>query len=1017
MRTTLVILLVALSLIPLTNLVSPPATGANIIVEISRFDNGKPEVTVDFVGATVDSTYGLSLQTGLYVDEVRMKISSVAQPPGSKDYPTGVSIDFGGDKALEWAWKGPAVGALGRQSVFLNNRPAMNASVPYTGGYNDSVGFRLPKTATVRSATLNVSTGGQQGTEGKLLLLMGEYPWGNYYNDVVNKLQAFPSFTKVDTFDAYSKTPTWDDIKDYRYILTWTMAWYGYGYKDTTGVGNLLADFVDAGGSLVTAEGCSDGSSYSPGGRFAKEGYAAIPIGSGYHSYSSHSLGDVPDPNDPVMKGVSSLSDYYWTPNQKNPPAGGSVIAYWNDGHLLAARNTVSGTDTIGLGFYPVSTNYHYAGWDYYTNGAQLMANALLNGGRKPVTVAVDLLNDGTEEFNRTNFLGDYTIPDFSTALNSFIARSPVSYSDAYGNDYVDIPINMSSPKSGFLSFNRLDVRYDYTTAIDANPVSGNLTMAVSDLQPSVLGEENNTIPMYISSTSSGKLKLHDLYVRMTPPAHSPRVDSFYPAQRTVINEHSTLELGVNATDIYGNPMTYAWFRDGEPVSGASQNRLSTDFGYEAAGNHTIMARIANGISEKTHTDLTWQIVVLNLNRPPEITSSLPAGDVSMNENATQRFEVDVSDPDSGDGVTYSWFTDGRKVDGATGDNFTYAPGFFDSGAHTVKAVVADTAGASDTRTWQVAVVDVNLPPLITDWTPKEDPRIPEMQGVTFGVTASDPDKDDRVTVNWFFDDVMVFVGNPFTFVSDYRSAGVHKVRAQASDGDALDQHAWTLTVDNVNRLPQATIDSPKDSSESMEGQALLFSARSSSDPDNETLSFIWKEGGVNVSDQMEFERAFPPGIHTLTLEVRDQSGGKATSTVRFRVRFIEMSVAVGLDRLDLQAGDKVEVVLTMSNVGDTNATDVPVELQVDGRIIGTTTIKDLAAGGVAKAAFLWKATSGPHTLTAKVGEGTWTKEVTVAKAPPPPPAAGIGEFVWPIVIVVMAVGLVGFGAMALRRK
>jgi hypothetical protein len=1010
-------------MIPLGTMFNPQAQGSNIMIETDRFNTGAAEAMVEFQGGGVDSNFGLSVQTGVYIEEVKMKISSVAQPAGSRDYPSNIGVDFGGDRALEWAWQGPGYGPLGRQTMFVNNKPVMNASVPMGGGYNDTTAFRLPKSAIVKSAVVNISAGMKIGTPGKILVLNGANPYYGWATDPVNRLKTFTNdFNTVDRIDANSKTPTWDEIKDYSAILTATEGYYyGMGYRNSDEMGNLLADYVDAGGSLV----CMfmtfyDGTPYRLGGRFYSDGYYAIQPSYSYTS-SSAGIGEIVIPNHPVMANVNSISfSYYgYTYRTYNPTltTGAETISKWGDGYIMAAQKNVGGVDRVDLNMVPFSQYVSYPYLAYYGDGDDLMRNALLYGGRKAIDARVDVLNDKTEEFNRTGYMGNFTLPDFSAALNSYLATAPVSYEDRYGNQFVDVPINVSSPTGGRLSFNSLAITYDYSTSVDENPLNGNLTLAVSDLQSTILGEQNLTIPIFVSSSSSGKLRMFDLYVRVTPPQHKPRIDSFYPALETSVPEASTLDFRVNATDIYRNPMTFTWFDDEERLPGTTSARLSIEYGFEDAGMHTVTCRVANGISEKTFIDLVWQVTVTDVNRPPEIHTFSPAGDVTMEENSTQLFSVAASDPDPGEVLSHSWFLDNKPVAGAEGDNYTYAPGFFDGGLHTIKAVVSDGGGATDFKVWQATVTDINMVPSIQAWSPKQDPRIAETEAVEFSITALDLDKDDRVTITWYIDDAAVFIGNPFNYQSDYKSAGTHVVKAVASDGVGQEAHTWTLTVDNVNRQPFPAIDSPIDQSEYMEGQAIKFSARYTTDPDNETLSFSWKEGGINVSDQMEFERAFPPGLHTLTLEVRDRSGGGASTTVRFRVRFVEISTAIGLDRFEVQAGNRVSIILTMSNIGDANGTDVPVEVSVDGSVIGTTTIKDLRPGGVDKLVYMWKATKGPHTIKAKVGEDTWTKQITVAAAPAPPPSAGIGDYAWTIIIVVIVVALLAFGMMALKKK
>jgi hypothetical protein len=299
-------------MIPLGNIFSPQAQGSNIVVETNRFNNGATDAVVEFQGGGINSDLGLSIQSGLYVDEVRMKISSVAQPAGSKAYPSGIGIDFGGDRALEWAWQAPGAGGLGRQNTFINGKTYMNASIT-GGGYDNSVAFRMPKTAVVRSAKLNVSAGGTVGQQGKILIMPAVYTDYGWDQDPVNKMTAFSSdFSVVDKWDARSKTPTWDDIKDYSAILVYTDGYYGYSFQNAAGLGDLLADYVDAGGSVVCAWWCFlQSGSYYLQGRFNTGSYYVIQPSNSYTS-SSSGVGTIDIPGHPVMNNVTSINFPYW---------------------------------------------------------------------------------------------------------------------------------------------------------------------------------------------------------------------------------------------------------------------------------------------------------------------------------------------------------------------------------------------------------------------------------------------------------------------------------------------------------------------------------------------------------------------------------------------------------------------------------------------------------------------------------------------------------------------------------
>jgi hypothetical protein len=413
-----------------------------------------------------------------------------------------------------------------------------------------------------------------------------------------------------------------------------------------------------------------------------------------------------------------------------------------------------------------------------------------------------------------------------------------------------------------------------------------------------------------------------------------------------------------------------------------------------------------------------WNIVVLNVNRPPGIDGYLPLSDPTIKENETQEFSVTASDPDREDtGLSYAWFLDGKIVPDAAGNNFTYVTDFLSTGDHRVKVVVSDRSNATDSKSWKVTVDFVNRPPVLIGWSPNADLTITETASAEFSVAPADPDKNQTLTVRWYLDDVPVLFGNSFVYATDYNSSGVHFIRATVSDGDLTVSHQFTVTVLNLNRIPVASIDSPADRSEYMNGDIVHFSGKSSYDPDGSPLTYSWKEGGVNVSDQMEFDRAFSPGIHTIVLEVRDGSGGTSSTAVRFRIRYIELSTFVEVDRLDLRSGDRVSVIITTSNTGDAAAANLSLTVTVDGKNIGSSTITGIDAGRAHKETYEWKTTKGVHTITAKIGDQTWSKQVTVEPSPAPPASTGIGDYLWMTVIVVIVIGLVGFGAIALRRK
>ena len=458
--------------------------------------------------------------------------------------------------------------------------------------------------------------------------------------------------------------------------------------------------------------------------------------------------------------------------------------------------------------------------------------------------------------------------------------------------------------------------------------------------------------------------------------------------------------------------MEYQWYFDGEKT-GDGTDRFVANFDFDSAGEHTARIEIQNGLKVASKD---WLITVKNVDRGPIIEQMNPAAESwKVREGGNYTFGIVASDQDN-DPMTYTWVLDGTPMPKANSPNYTYFASFASAGDHKLKVTVSDPYALSESMTWTVQVENVNQAPLITDWYPKDDPKLQETQSWTFGVSASDPD-GQPLTIKWFIDDVEAFGGNPFTYVTDYRSAGIHHVKVVASDGELSAIREWKTTVVNLNRMPNVVIDTPKSMQDFMEGAAIHFSARSSNDPDGDNLSFSWTDSGANISDQSEFDRPFLHGIHTIVLEVSDGLGGVNQSTIRIQVHWVELSLVIGLDRLDVVAGDKVQVIITLTNVGDTNSSaSSKVELMVDGKAVDSGNITAITAGGTTKLQFAWKATKGAHTMTAKIGEQSWNKPVNVAAAPAGEQGISV-DIIVPILIVVVAVGLAAWGYLLLRKK
>jgi uncharacterized repeat protein (TIGR01451 family) len=199
--------------------------------------------------------------------------------------------------------------------------------------------------------------------------------------DVKSKIQA-AGIPQVDTFliTAGNPVPTLADLRKYQAVLVFSDA----GFNSPTNIGNVLADYVDQGGGVVVATFAfaGGGASYAMQGRFVSGGYSAFTTGTVAFASGLTLVKDLPA--HPVLNNVASLnggsSSYHIAPLAIN---GSTLVAHWNNGVPLIAVKEVAAGRSVGLNFYPPSSDVLGGAWLSSTDGGRIMANALLWAGKR----------------------------------------------------------------------------------------------------------------------------------------------------------------------------------------------------------------------------------------------------------------------------------------------------------------------------------------------------------------------------------------------------------------------------------------------------------------------------------------------------------------------------------------------------------------------------------------------------------------------------------------------------------
>jgi uncharacterized repeat protein (TIGR01451 family) len=242
--------------------------------------------------------------------------------------------------------------------------------------------FYLANNAAVTATPVRSLFGG-----GGKVAIFGAAPV-SYNNDVTNKVGSTHLFAQVDGAALTTFTPTLSQLQQYDAVLVYS----DNGFLDNVGLGNALADYVDAGGGVVVATfAFSSSGSLSIQGRLLTGGY--LPFTTAGQSGGNGLTLVKDDPQDPILNGVNlfngGASSYH---NSIAVTAGSKLVAHWSNGQPLVGTRQASAGRVAGLNFYPPSSDAGGSSfWTASTDGARLMANTIAWASAKGGVVPDDL--------------------------------------------------------------------------------------------------------------------------------------------------------------------------------------------------------------------------------------------------------------------------------------------------------------------------------------------------------------------------------------------------------------------------------------------------------------------------------------------------------------------------------------------------------------------------------------------------------------------------------------------------
>jgi pectate lyase len=269
-------------------------------------------------------------------------------------------------------------------------------------------------------------------------------------------------------------------------------------------------------------------------------------------------------------------------------------------------------------------------------------------------------------------------------------------------------------------------------------------------------------------------------------------------------------------------PLSYQWYKDGSPVTGASANTFSLqNVQADAEGSYTVA--VTNGAGS-----ITSNPAVLTVITPPTITTQPASQTVNASQTATFSVAASGTAP-----FNYQWQKNGADIAGATSASFSVSNAQ-DSDAGTYTVVVSNAAGSV---TSAGATLTVITPPSIVTQPASQTANVGS--NVSFTVTASGSSpfsyqwKKDGADISGANSDTLSLSGVQNGDAGTYTVVVSNAAGSVTSDGAAL----TVITPPSISIQPEPqTVNA---------GATAAFSVAANG---TAPLSYQWQKNGADIA-------------------------------------------------------------------------------------------------------------------------------------------------------------------------
>jgi hypothetical protein len=478
-------------------------------------------------------------------------------------------------------------------------------------------------------------------------------------------------------------------------------------------------------------------------------------------------------------------------------------------------------------------------------------------------------------------FSGTDLSRDFGPDLNQLLRSSATSGTDAYNNDYVNVPIQVSCKSAGNITLSKLRIAYSVDTIIPDFTDKLNKYIIAHKADKDAGG--NLSIPIRVASGTPGRLGLNDLFimineaprlVKAIPDVELPE-DSIGPR---LLDLHAYFEDDNNTKDQLKFSIISATNNSFVKVNVVGNRFISADaWGGDANDNWTgevkVVVQAADDSGSKRLSN-PFRIIVNNENDAPVIISQPPANGTGGQEYLYQVVALDGDNDPLIFALTNK--PENMTINGSTG-LLRWVPS--KGGSYNITVTASD---GTLTASQEFTIAVPNRPPRVTNGTV---PTAYVNETYVYAVQAVDDDGDPLSF--WLADKVAQMTLDPSTGNLTWtpKQVGDFPVSVSISDGTDTTRFDFTIKVVKGNRAPRFS-SSPVTTA--FVGLPYIYDA-DAADMDNDSLTFLLVASPAGMAIENATGRIiWTPvlaGNYIIKLAVADGKGGEGTQEFEIKVR------------------------------------------------------------------------------------------------------------------------------------